>query len=104
MDCQYCNVVNYKETPTCKKQDGAICPYVRRCTQHQIWKPLDYMAQCPVRFAKNGNVQFERHGYLYVEQDNQVIKVKNPYNYIPENVELRKYKGNYKVVVKENKE
>lgn len=105
MDCPYCNVVNYDTVPTCNKQEGhPICPHVRRCIEHHIWKPLAYMANCPIKSAPTGNVQFERHGYLYVKVDEQVIKVENPYNYIPDNVELRKYKGNYKVVVKENKE
>ncbi len=105
MDCPYCNVVNYDEIPTCNKQEGhPICPHVRRCIEHHIWKPLAYMANCPIKSAPTGNVQFERHGYLYVKVGDEVIKVQNPYNYIPDNVELRKYKGNYKVIVKENKE
>ena len=105
MDCPYCNVVNYDEIPTCNKQEGhPICPHVRRCIEHHMWKPLAYMANCPIKSAPTGNVQFERHGYLYVKVGNEVIKVQNPYNYIPDNVELRKYKGNYKVIVKENKE
>ena len=105
MDCPYCNVVNYDEIPTCNKQEGhSVCPHVRRCIEHHIWKPLAYMANCPIKSAPTGNVQFERHGYLYVKVGDEVIKVENPYNYIPDNVELRKYKGNYKVIVKENKE
>ena len=105
MDCPYCNIVNYDEIPTCNKQEGhPICPHVRRCIEHHIWKPLAYMANCPIKSAPTGNVQFERHGYLYVKVGDEVIKVENPYNYIPDNVELRKYKGNYKVIVKENKE
>ena len=105
MDCPYCNVVNYDEIPTCNKQEGhPICPHVRRFIEHHIWKPLAYMANCPIKSAPTGNVQFERHGYLYVKVGDEVIKVENPYNYIPDNVELRKYKGNYKVIVKENKE
>ena len=105
MDCPYCNVVNYDEIPTCNKQEGhPTCPHVRRCIEHHIWKPLAYMANCPIKSAPTGNVQFERHGYLYVKVGDEVIKVENPYNYIPDNVELRKYKGNYKVIVKENKE
>ena len=105
MDCPYCNVANYAEIPTCNKQEGhPICPHVRRCIEHHIWKPLAYMANCPIKSAPTGNVQFERHGYLYVKVGDEVIKVENPYNYIPDNVELRKYKGNYKVIVKENKE
>ena len=105
MDCPYCNVINYDEIPTCNKQEGhPICPHVRRCIEHHIWKPLAYMANCPIKSAPTGNVQFERHGYLYVKVGDEVIKVENPYDYIPDNVELRKYKGNYKVIVKENKE
>ena len=105
MDCPYCNVVNYDEIPTCNKQEGhPICPHVRRCIEHHIWKPLVYMANCPIKSAPTGNVQFERHGYLYVKVGDEVIKVANPYSYIPDNVELRKYKGNYKVIIKENKE
>ena len=106
MDCPYCNVVNYDEIPTCNKQEGhPICPHVRRCIEHHMWKPLNFMANCPIKSAPTGNVQFERHGYLYVKVGNEVIKVENPYDYIPDNVNLRKYKGTYKVVKeKENKE
>lgn len=106
MDCPYCNVVNYDEIPTCNKQEGhPVCPHVRRCIEHHIWKPLAYMANCPIKSAPTGNVQFERHGYLYVKVGNEVIKVENPYDYIPDNVHLRKYKGTYKVIKeKENKE
>ena len=106
MDCPYCNVVNYDEIPTCNKQEGhPICPHVRRCIERHIWKPLAYMANCPIKSAPTGNVQFERHGYLYVKVGDEVIKVENPYDYIPDNVHLRKYKGTYKVVKeKENKE
>ena len=106
MDCPYCNVVNYDEIPTCNKQEGhPVCPHVRRCIEHHMWKPLNFMANCPIKSAPTGNVQFERHGYLYVKVDDEVIKVENPYDYIPDNVHLRKYKGTYKVVKeKENKE
>lgn len=106
MDCPYCNVVNYDEIPTCNKQEGhPVCPHVRRCIEHHIWKPLAYMANCPIKSSPTGNVQFERHGYLYVKVGEQVIKVENPYDYIPDNVHLRKYKGTYKVIKeKENKE
>ena len=106
MDCPYCNVVNYDEIPTCNKQEGhPVCPHVRRCIEHHMWKPLNFMANCPIKSAPTGNVQFERHGYLYVKVGDEVIKVENPYDYIPDNVHLRKYKGTYKVVKeKENKE
>lgn len=106
MDCPYCNIVNYDEIPTCNKQEGhPVCPHVRRCIEHHVWKPLNFMANCPIKSAPTGNVQFERHGYLYVKVGDEVIKVENPYDYIPDNVHLRKYKGTYKVIKeKENKE
>ena len=104
MDCPYCNVVNYDEIPTCNKQEGhPVCPHVRRCIEHHMWKPLNFMANCPIKSAPTGNVQFERHGYLYVKVGDEVIKVENPYDYIPDNVELRKYKGTYKVIKEKEK-
>ena len=103
MDCPYCNVVNYDEIPTCNKQEGhPNCPHVRRCIEHHIWKPLAYMANCPIKYAPNGNVQFERHGYLYVQVEDNVIKLKNPYDYIPDDVVVRKYNKSYKIIA--NKE
>ena len=62
------------------------------------------MLNCPMR-QNQGNVKMARHGYLYVQVGDQLIKVENPYDYIPDNVHLRKYKGTYKVIKeKENKE
>lgn len=99
MDCPYCNIIDYKHTPTCDRQDNLqICPHVRRCLEHHIWKPLMYMANCPIRFAPTGNVQFERHGYLYVQFGEQIIKVKNPYDYIPMDVKIEEIEGKYKVI------
>ena len=44
MDCPYCNVVNYDEIPTCNKQEGhPICPYVRRCIEHQFVQQLNLL-------------------------------------------------------------
>ena len=103
MDCPYCNVVNYDEIPTCSKQEGhPRCPHVRRYIEHHIWKPLAYMANCPIKYAPTGNVQFERHGYLYVQVEDNVIKLKNPYDYIPDDVVVRKYNKSYKIIA--NKE
>ena len=105
MDCPDCRVGAYMDFCRCTKQDGEpICPQVYRCTKLQIWKQLDGMLNCPMR-QNQGNVKMARHGYLYVQVGDQLIKVENPYDYIPDNVHLRKYKGTYKVVKeKENKE
>lgn len=104
MNCSYCKVGSYDDFCKCTKQDGEPnCPHVYRCDKLQIWKPLDSMDTCAMR-QKQGNVKMARHGCLYVQVGDQLIKVENPYDYIPDNVELKKYRGNYKVVVKENKE
>ena len=60
------------------------------------------MANCPIKYAPTGNVQFERHGYLYVQVEDNVIKLKNPYDYIPDDVVVRKYNKSYKIIA--NKE
>ena len=61
------------------------------------------MIYCPM-CQNQGDGKMARHEYIYVLVGDQLIKVENPYDYIPDNVELKKYKGNYKVIVKENKE
>ena len=35
-------------------------------------------------------VSYEKHGYLYVEVENQIVVVKNPYDYTPTFVLLEK--------------
>ena len=42
-----------------------------------------------------GNVRFVKNGYLYVDVDDFVVKIKNPYDYEPNFVELVKYCGEY---------
>lgn len=93
MFCRYCTVGKYDEFCTCKK-NGQICPFVRRCTRDRVWKPLDSMSKCTLRTEEvkvpkgMNRVRFELHGELYVEVDEFVYSIKNPYDYIPELVEL----------------
>lgn len=103
MDCPYCKVGTYSDFCKCMRQDKEpICPHVYRCPKLQIWKKLASMDGCIVR-QNQGNVKMERRGYLYVQINDQVVKIKNPYDYVPSNVKVKKYKGKY-MVVKENKE
>lgn len=104
MDCPYCKVGAYSDYCKCNKQEqenDPICPHTYRCTKLLIWKELPAMRDCTLR-QNSGNVQFERHGYLYVQQGSEIIKVVNPFDYVPDDVELKKINGNYKVT-KENK-
>ena len=77
MLCQYCDVGAYTDFCYCKKSsDKAICPYVRRCSKIMNWVELESMKNCSVLNSSDGNVKFCRHGYLYVEHDGYIIKIK----------------------------
>lgn len=54
------------------------------------------MEQCPLRH-ETGNVKMARHGFLYVEVDGQIIKIKNPYDYVPDNVNVYMVDGKYEI-------
>ena len=48
-------------------------------------------------------VRFCLRGNLFVEIENMVIEIKNPYNYVPEKVVLYKYDNDYHFKPKEIK-
>lgn len=54
------------------------------------------MEQCPIRH-ETGNVKMARHGFLYVEVDGQILKLPNPYDYVPDNVDVRMVDGHYEI-------
>lgn len=54
------------------------------------------MEQCPLRH-ETGNVKMARHGFLYVEVDGQIIKIRNPYDHVPDNVDVRMVDGTYEI-------
>lgn len=85
------------------------CPFMYFCTKINNWKPLNSMPEnCMVkeRFeVPKGyyKVRMERKGFLYIDIDNQTIKVPNPFEEIPLYVKayklrngqwrLKKYEG-----------
>lgn len=93
--CEDCIIGDYEEYCKCKLS-GDICPYVRRCTTNRVWLPLDSMPHCILEKEKNhGNVRFEKKGYLYIDTVDGVVKVKNPFNFVPNNVKVIKNKGEW---------
>lgn len=54
------------------------------------------MEKCPLRH-ENGNVAMARHGYLYVDIDGQIVKLLNPFDYVPDNVEVCMVDGHYEI-------
>ena len=69
---------------------------MRRCNMEHTWLPIDSMNTCTLREPervielKNGEylVRFEKDGDLYIEVGDYVIYKKNPYDYVPEKVEM----------------
>lgn len=81
-----------------------ICPYMYYCDKIRSYRPSKYMpTDCKVKkniTVPNGcyKVRQERKGFLYIDYKGVVIKVKNPFDYIPIYVKIRKTKdGEYKL-------
>ena len=93
--CSYCEKGKYYGFCTCIKS-GEICPFMRRYNIEHDWLPVDTMDKCTLREPervielKNGEylVRFEKDGDLYIEVGDYVIYKKNPYDYVPEKVEM----------------
>lgn len=86
---------DFREQNKCKVNNG-ICPWVYYCDRVRAWKELSKApktcrlsedAKIPNGFSK---VVYERRGYLYIRTKNEMIKILNPYDYIPEYVKIYK--------------
>ena len=84
-----------------------ICPWAFWCGAIHDYKQRDsYKTYCNIlkkeieKEKPKGfhEVKFERHGFLYVDFDGLVIKVKNPFENIPKFVKIKKEKTSYKVI------
>ena len=97
--CEDCIVAKYDSFCKCKLT-GETCFFVRRCTTNREWVSLDSMSRCPIHTNKNkGNVRFEKKGFLYITTDEGVVKILNPYDYIPQNVNIVKdNNGEWKII------
>lgn len=85
---------------------NTICPWAYWCGKISGYKERDsYIKYCmlfkneiekekPEGYYK---VNFERHGYLYIDFNNEIIKVKNPFEDIPKFVKVKKTKTSYKL-------
>lgn len=81
-----------------------ICPYMYYCDRIQSYRASNYMpTDCKVKQnlpIPNGyyKVRQVRKDYLYIDYKDITIKVKNPFDYIPLYVKVRKNKdGEYKL-------
>lgn len=96
MICEYCIVGDYLGFCQCSKS-GDICPFMRRCNLEHKWLPLTTMDRCNIRLGNDTmfelkkdeyKVAFESKGMLYVEYGDNVFKFKNPFDDVPQKVQL----------------
>ena len=91
--CPFCIIAPFNDYCRCKKT-GDICPLTRRCMNDMKWKPLNSMATCAYRLKEekmNKNeykVRFAIKDKLYVEIDDYVKEIDNPFDTVPQKVEL----------------
>lgn len=93
---------NYRDKNICRINNN-VCPWVYWCDKINAHKELSKMPKhcriidsIPVPDGYN-KVEFERNGYLYVKVDNQTIKIKNPFDYIPTMVKIYQSKSGWKI-------
>lgn len=100
--CPYCKVDSYESYCICSKT-GNICVFVRRKPCIMQWSPLESMVNCKLRKEEvvmsdnEKKVRFVKNNKLFVEIDDFVIEVLNPYDYEPNVVELVEVDGVYYV-------
>ena len=99
----------YRELNNCKKTNN-ICPWVSWCGKINGWKERSGMEKY-CKYLQNKDVphgyyavEFERKGFLYVLINNETIKIKNPFNLIPDYVKVYKSKGEWKIKKEKEKE
>lgn len=93
--CEYCEKGSYYGVCMCTKSKD-ICPFMRRCSMEHEWLPLNGMNTCSLRQPERSielkeneyKVRFEKDGDLYIEVEDYVIQKKNPFDYIPNKVEM----------------
>ncbi len=91
----------------CSKSND-ICIYSRFCTTRNKAIPTESQKYCMLRMKKDipvgcYNVRFEKKGKLYVDYENRVICVSNPYNVVPDYVKIGTRKKTGEFYVKKEK-
>lgn len=91
--CPYCKVDSYESYCICSKT-GNICVFVRRKPCIMQWSPLESMVNCKLRQEEvvmsdnEKKVRFAKNNKLFVEIDDFVIEINNPYDYCPDYVDV----------------
>ena len=109
MNCKY-SKINENDSANrhylyCKIHNNEMCPLIRYCSKIKDFINIDaYDKKCKY-FIKGetmkrefeNKVLFEKKHKLYIEINDTIITVENPFEYIPEFVKLVKVKSEYYV-------
>lgn len=92
----------YRTDNNCKVTKN-ICPWVFWCGKINNYKEREGIDQyCKYKKQETipagyYNVEFEKHGYLYIMVNDQTLKILNPFDYVPKYVKLYQNKGVWKI-------
>lgn len=94
-----CEFVNKNK---CQITQG-VCPFMYFCDKTQTWKENSYMPKnCHVKNQNNTvkhkgkyKVRDCRKGYVYVDIEGYTHKIKNPFDFVPDYVDIIKRNGKY---------
>lgn len=83
---------------------NCICPFMYWCDKMQIWRPNKYMPKnCKIKekniVSHKGKYRVRdfRNNFLYVDIENMTYKIENPFDFIPDYVDVQKKNGNYQI-------
>lgn len=92
--CEYVNLEEAKCNIT-----KEVCPYLYFCNKIKKYKPSVSMSQeCKVKEKKETpkgfyKVCFEKKKFLYINVNDQIQIIENPYDFIPSYVKMSKLKN-----------
>ena len=92
----------YAKDNICTVNNG-ICPFVYWCDKLQIWRANKYMpTNCkmkPNTVRHKGKYQVKdcRKGFLYVDIDGAIYKILNPFDFVPDYVDVQKREGKFQI-------
>lgn len=78
------------------------CPWVYWCDKVQSWRPNKYMPEnCKTKKTVKHNGKYKvrdsRKGFLYVDIEETTYKIENPFDFVPDYVDVQKRNGVYKI-------
>ncbi len=84
------------------KINQSPCPWVYWCDKVQGWRPNKYMPEkCNMKKITKHNGKYKvrdsRKGFLYVDIEDTTYKIENPFDFIPDYVDVQKRNGVYKI-------